>query len=602
MIVKRLGVFFFYDQDGVADRYVDYLLESMDPCLERLVVVSNGILTKESKDMFGRHTQKRGRQTRCLIERENKGFDVWAYRTALLAEGWERLEEYDEIVLFNHTIMGSLYPFRVMFEEMERVSADFWGISEHFGYYMDPTDENPFGYLPTHLQSHFIVCRRSLVKEKLFQGYWEHMPEIESYTDSVGKHESYFTKYFSDHGYQGRAYLDLSKLSEKTTYPMVDLPVSTVKQAHSPIFKRKSFFCQTSNFTFRGSGALEAQQLFRYLKDHTDYDTDLIVENMIRTCHQSDYAVYLDTLLRMETLPQKEISHSDIKIAIIGTEEERPFIQRISEKFDHCECMVLGDRNERFTVRQLLDIAKRSDYVCMLNLPDDLPDPYESDGFGYSEYRDELCRALFEKNMRNLSYILHVLSEDPLTGLIVAARLITLDHSFISRWKNLFSKEILHEDFFFQKEKIPQGTGLPFLIAKGPALAGCKAKIPSERMELDLLKTGCADFIVSLFMQQGGYLTKSILLESVGMANTNLQAGLYIKMEQAAKDREQAAKDELDRYKSALSHYSVRTALRLKIKRHFPRKIYAFLVKTKRAVFGPRGMGFSYDENPWENL
>ena len=169
-------------------------------------------------------------------------------------------------------------------------------------------------------------------------------------------------------------------------------------------------------------------------------------------------------------------------------------------------------------------------------------------------------------------------------------------------WENLFSKGILHEDFFFQKEKIPQGTGLPFLIAKGPALAGCKAKIPSERMELDLLKTGCADFIVSLFMQQGGYLTKSILLESVGMANTNLQAGLYIKMEQAAKDREQAAKDELDRYKSALSHYSVRTALRLKIKRHFPRKIYAFLVKTKRAVFGPRGMEFSYDENPWENL
>ena len=83
MIVKRLGVFFFYDQDGIADRYVDYLLESMDPCLERLVVVSNGKLTKESKDMFGRHTQKRERQARCLIERENKGFDVWAYRTAL---------------------------------------------------------------------------------------------------------------------------------------------------------------------------------------------------------------------------------------------------------------------------------------------------------------------------------------------------------------------------------------------------------------------------------------------------------------------------------------------------------------------------------------
>lgn len=594
--MNRLGVFFFYDKDGIADRYVDYLLESMDPCLCRLVIVSNGKLTKETKAMFGKHTQMHGRETHCLIERENNGFDVWAYRTALLEEGWECLEKYDEIVLFNYTIMGPLYPFKTVFEEMEHRDVDFWGISEYFDRPDDPTGENPYGYLPTHLQSHFIVCRNSLVIDKIFQDYWEHMPEIRSYEDSVGKHESYFTKYFSDKGFRWQAYTDLSTLHKRTEYPLIDLPLSSVGQYRCPIFKRKGFFCDTIKYYEKGSGAIEAQQLFRYLKENTDYDTDMIVENMIRTCHQSDYSVYLDTLLRLDSMEKTALEPSGVKIAVIATETEAPLTENIAAEFKNCRIEILKPEKNGLTIERLLEIAENSDFVCVLNLPVVLPKEYTHYDFGFTEYRCELYQELLGEKRQNFSYLLNALSRDLLTGAIVGARLVTLDSAVIDFWKMLFQNGFLRKDTYFQEEKIPQGAGLPFFIAKGSALTKCRSKLKPEILELDLLKTGCVDLIVSLLVQQNSYLTKSILLDPVYMANTNLQTGYYT----GWKTMEQTAKNEIAGYKEILANYSVMTALRIKIKRILPKGLYAFIVKAKRFFFGPHGVGYSDDENRWE--
>lgn len=593
--MKRLGIFFFYDKDGVADRYVDYLLSDINQCLDRLVIVSNGTLTKETKEMFGRHTQAHGRQEHCLIERKNDGFDVWAYRTALMAEGWEGLEKYDEVVLFNHTIMGPLYPFQIVFEKMEENPVDFWGITEHFGWPTDPSGESPYGYLPVHLQSHFIVCRRSLIKSDIFRDYWENMPEISSYTDSVGKHESYFTQYFADHGFHGEAYTNLSPLCEKTEYPLIILPVSSIMQFHSPIFKRKSFFCEAVNFYGRGSGALEAQQLFRYLKENTDYDTSMIVENMIRTCHQSDYSVYLDTVLRMNCPKKAENCDSNIRMVVIVTDQDDVIAEELLRKVNSCRIERLEEDAKGFTVEKLLSLAEETDYICVLHMPMEYPPGYE---FGFIEYRDELYKEFLADEGQNLDYLFNAFSKDPMLGLVVAARLVTLDYAVISAWENLFAKNVLIEDQYFDRNKIPQGAGLPFFIAKGSALAACRRKLNSWLLDVDLLETGCVDLIVSLLVQEGGYLTKSVLLDSVCMANTTLQTCFYT----GWKEMEQAACGEITLYKNVIADFPFMRVLKIKMKKRLPKKIYSLIVKLKRFLFGPREMRFSYDEYSWENV
>ena len=66
--------------------------------------------------------------------RENKGLDVWAYKTALDSYGWAKLSEVDEIVMTNSTLMGPVRPLKEMFDAMwENQDLDFWGLSIHHG-------------------------------------------------------------------------------------------------------------------------------------------------------------------------------------------------------------------------------------------------------------------------------------------------------------------------------------------------------------------------------------------------------------------------------------------------------------------------------------
>ena len=131
---------------------------------------------------------------------ENKGLDVWAYKTALDSYGWAKLTEFDEIVMTNSTLMGPVRPLKEMFDAMwENQDLDFWGLSIHHGAKSNPfKGKHLYNYLPVHIQSHFIVYRQRFVKAPELQNYWDNMPMIESYTDSVQRYEAVFTKQFED--------------------------------------------------------------------------------------------------------------------------------------------------------------------------------------------------------------------------------------------------------------------------------------------------------------------------------------------------------------------------------------------------------------------
>ena len=124
--IRRLVIYFLYDKEGIADRYVIYMLEAMKKNSSEIFVVSNGKLADESREAISRITPKAN-----IMERNNTGFDVWAYKDALDHYGWNELEKFDEVVLMNYTIFGPLYPFEDMFEEMNGKDVDFWGITKH---------------------------------------------------------------------------------------------------------------------------------------------------------------------------------------------------------------------------------------------------------------------------------------------------------------------------------------------------------------------------------------------------------------------------------------------------------------------------------------
>lgn len=139
---SRLLIYFFYDKNGIVDDYIPYMLTDMQKNVSDIFVVCNGALTDEGKAKFKRFTDD-------ILVRENKGFDVWAYKEAMEKLGWERLGNYDEIILMNYTIAGPVYPFEDMFHSMNGKDIDFGELHNFTKQRMIRLGQCPMDLFPT---------------------------------------------------------------------------------------------------------------------------------------------------------------------------------------------------------------------------------------------------------------------------------------------------------------------------------------------------------------------------------------------------------------------------------------------------------------------
>ena len=441
--VNRLGIYFFYDQDGIVDEYVTYLIDDLMKSLSKLIVVCNGQLANEGKILFGQYTED-------IIVRENKGLDVWAYKTALDYEGWDNLAQYDEIVLVNSTIMGPVYPFAEMFESMNKRDVDFWGITTYGEENFDPFGCNPYGYIPEHIQSHFMAYRKSLVSSYEFKEYWKNMPEIHSYDESVGLHESAFTKRFSDMGFSWDVYVNTEDYKSLTTYPLIFYPKELIEKKRCPIFKRRSFF-QDYNYVMLNTTGQPTMELYEYLKSSNLYDVRMIWKNILRTCNQADIAKnmqlnYIVSTKNPQVKKQNEESQNarvasvmhlyfpdlledslkwasampeDADIYITTNTEEKKV--KIEKVFQNLRCNKLEVRvieNRGRDVSSLLigvkDVINNYDYICFVHdkKTTQIKPGSVGEGFAYKCFKNVLYNKTFVKN------VFQLFEDNPSLGLL----------------------------------------------------------------------------------------------------------------------------------------------------------------------------------------
>lgn len=276
---NRIGIYFFYDKDGIVDQYVSYFLDDFCMHVKDLIIVCNGKLSTEGKNELEKYGE--------ILVRENTGFDVWAYKSAMDHVGWKKLEQYDEVVLLNSTIMGPIYPFSETFEKMSAMDLDFWGLTKYFKVDGDPFGCIKYGYIPDHIQSHFIVCRKSLVESAPFQEYWDKMPMIHNYSEAIGLHEAIFTKHFEDKGFQWDVSVNVDELRDYSGYPLMMCPKKLMQEYRCPIFKRRSFFHTISDY-LRNTTGEQTSEMFEYLENETNYDVNFIWDTILRNYNQYD--------------------------------------------------------------------------------------------------------------------------------------------------------------------------------------------------------------------------------------------------------------------------------------------------------------------------
>ena len=299
--LKRLVIYLFYDKDGIIDSYIPYMLNDIKKNVDYIYFVSNGRLQESSKNKISGLADK-------ILERKNIGFDVWGYKEAILDIGWKELFKYDELIMMNYTIMGPVYPFKEMFDTMaKRTELDFWGITQYHKVDSDPFGTIECGYIPDHIQSHFLVVRNKLLKDKEFKKYWEDMPMIHSYSESIGLHETKFTYKFGNMGYKWDTYVDTNDLKYLHPGLIIFYPSLLIKNKKCPIFKRRSFFHDYDDILTYSMGE-PCYELLTYLKNNTDYDINMIWENILR-CY--DMSSIKENCQFNFILPEKTILKSD---------------------------------------------------------------------------------------------------------------------------------------------------------------------------------------------------------------------------------------------------------------------------------------------------
>ena len=367
---QRVAVYFFYDLYGKADGYVYTFLNGLKEIADRVVVVINGSLEEASEAKMREITDE-------IIIRENTGYDVYAYKAAFEYIGWEELQKYEEVVYCNSTVFGPIYPFKEMFDKMsEQEELDFWGITSH-PVLMTADTLNPLGYIPEHIQHYFVVYRKKFTASEDLKLYWDTLPPITSYDETVGLHETVFTRHFSDLGYKWDTYVKYDPEQEGTQYVLMYDPLKAAEKFRSPVIKRKLFFLENIFVTSNSIGE-KVTALLGFLEKNALYDTDLIYENIIRCCNQKDF---IDNFGFWYVLPENYVvpsseeheALSQAAVIMIVTDGNDDLREKLMLKLpEGIKTSVLyADGGDQSSIRHMMDeireISGQYKYICIWN-------------------------------------------------------------------------------------------------------------------------------------------------------------------------------------------------------------------------------------------
>ena len=552
--MNRLGIFCTYDSEGIIDDYIIYLLNDMKKILNHLTIICNGNLSEIGKKKLEKFTDD-------IVVRKNTGFDMEAWRQGILRNE-KNFADYDELVLFNDSFYGPFQTFEKIFAEMneKKSDADFWGITIH-GKMPDETEICPYGYIPEHLQSYFLVFRSKIFHSKEFISYWKEASEAENFTKAILEHEVCLTKKFFDKGFTYAAYCDTREL-EKDYDSKIDhsliLPEKLLKNYNCPVLKKKVFLLPREHFLHENY-ADEPRRSFEFIKNNTNYDVNLIWQNLLRKHNISaiksnlalDYilptnfsisdpksalketviAVYLyyedlfPECIKFLCNAPKEISI----VVAVDSEKKKNLAEKLFNDFDRkCEVRIVNGRGRDLAALLVgcADVFEKFKYLCFIHDKKSIR-PNESVAVGRAFFlmlwRNTLSSENFIKN------IIATFENEPRLGLLVPPQPYNGEYKdifFIAKcWSVLSYEKILElaDEFGISKKLFDINTDPPAIgsvfWARTEALKKITEKnwkiedFPAEPMPIDGTINHALERIFPFAAQSSGFYTGQLFTD-----------------------------------------------------------------------------------------
>ena len=279
--MKRLCIYLTYDKEKIVDRYIGYMLRELRTCADTLIVVCNEDKVIRGAEILEKYADE-------IYYRENIGFDAGGFKEALCGFiGWERVLRYEELILANDSFFGPFCPMKTVFGQMEAKNADFWGLAKHG----EVKGGGRRGF-SEYIQTYFLVVRKTMLHDNRFRMYWENLPFYQSFENVIFLHEERFTSYFADLGYTYDVLADID--ANNSTVNTVNNYFQYAVISYELIRKRGFPFLKRQPFSYNTLDGLICQtqenlhQSLDYIDRETDYDVDMIWENLIRTMNMTD--------------------------------------------------------------------------------------------------------------------------------------------------------------------------------------------------------------------------------------------------------------------------------------------------------------------------
>lgn len=273
----RLAIYVHYSPDHHIQDYELVFLRSLGDLFSQILVVSNGELNIQDQHLLSSLDNVQ------LLLRENQGFDFHAWKFAMEAVGWDNLAGYEEILITNNTCYGPLYPLSEMFDAMGSVSCDFWGITAHPAFNRCFIKNNSATRISKHLQSYWIVFRKSVLTSEHFQEFWESIPPMNSFEDAVGFGELHLTSFFRNRGFSFSSYINYDEHPEVLTGNPCSFSDVLVINERCPVVKRKFFYDYAPHYRENGlCGDHRGRKLLDYIHRQGLFDCNLILDDLLK--------------------------------------------------------------------------------------------------------------------------------------------------------------------------------------------------------------------------------------------------------------------------------------------------------------------------------
>jgi rhamnosyltransferase len=626
---NRLGIFVFFDHDGVVDSYVSYLLDSMMPNLKEIFIVVNGSIHLEGMRRLSKYTDN-------IIVRENTGYDVSAWKEAVLRHiDKSHLRSFDEVVFFNDTFYGPLYPFGVVFEEMSGRDVDFWGLTAH-PEANDPSGRSVYGFIPKFIQSFFYVFRQSVTESDDFYSYWTDIPSPGAigYDEAVHLHEVVFAKKFQGKGYRWDAYIDNAELCDCREHSIcynTFMPFGMIKERKMPVIRRKVLNFDYCN-SIRHTGLEEPAQVLEYVKKETDYPVDLIWDNLLRLYDISD----LKTSLHLNYIPDDDadVYVSSRKSAVImhlyytdNLESVGPYVTAVPDDVDliittvsdekmgiiseflkslgaqRAEVRVTENRGRDMAALLVCcaDIFLKYDYLCFTH------DKKTSRGAGPMTIGRSFQHIVMENTLKSKAFVHNVIrtfDENPRLGILsVPSPIHSLYFGSIGQeWTSNFegAKKLL-ESFGLKiklsPEKAPFALGNAFWC-RTDALSRLVGKpwiytdFPDEPLPVDGCISHVLERVMIYFAQDKGYYSGWVMTPdyaSLEISNLNRMFSEVVRIQQnkTPENLAYSFSDFIEREKRLTYSFngSIAKALRCLVQRRIKKMTKQMVKAVKRRIY-----------------